>query len=1288
VADINLSFEADGGISLDDAVGIFTGTNDPSIGVGEAAPIGSLWIRQNGQLYQKIGALDTDWIVFDQGSGETVKISATDTNAEYLTHKLLVSSNLTKTINNAGGNETITLDLSNTGVSAGVYNQVTVDAKGRITFGANPAYLLANQQITVSGDATGSGTVAIPLTLATVNSSVGSFTNANITVNAKGLVTAASDGYVGAGSNVGLWDAKTNGTSGDPGTGHVLWNNNNLNAATSLNISTTTSGGVSVTSYFDLLTAGNILYLQDKNDATVYQRWLISGITPHTNYYTFTGSLLDNSTNFDSQITNNEPLALMFTFAGSNASVTSVSATAPAEGFTISGSPITTTGNFVFTLADDLAGLEGLTTTGISVRTGTSTWATRTLQGTADRLSITDGDGIATNPVLDIASTYAGQASINTLGTVTTGTWAATPVGTAFGGTGRTTIGFANQLLGVNTTVTGLEYKTLSADPGISLSFGGGYIIVGNTGVLSVTGTANQVITTGPSGSITLSLPQSIGTTSTPHFAQVLVTADPTLPLQVATKQYVDNLAQGLDAKAPVRAATTTNVTLSGEQTVDGIALVTGDRVLVKNQTAPAENGIYLVDTSSWTRTLDVDAWTEVPSAFTFVEEGAIWADTGWLSIADQGGTLGTTAMPWVQFSSAGVILAGTGLTKTGNTLSITNTGVTAGAGYNFFTVNAQGQITAASTQPYLLGNQNITLQGDVTGTGTTLINTTLSATGVTPSTYTSVTVTADGRVTAGTNPTTLAGYGIVDAQPLDADLTAIAAFTTTGFAVRTGANAWAQRVILAGSAKVAVTNGDGIAGNPTIDVDVSQININGLANTPLTIVNGGTNLTSLGTANQVLGVNASSNALEYKTFTSSGITITHTANGIDFSADTNGTVTSVAVAGSTGISVSGSPITSSGTINLTLDTELVGLTSPTGLGLVARIAAGTYVERTVVSGAATIAITNPAGTAGNISVDLANIGTSGTYTKITTDNFGRVTSGTSPTTLAGYGIVDAQPLNSYLTNLAGTVGTGIVVKNGNTNYVRSVVAGSSKITVMNGDGVAGNPTVDVGTLYLNSDLADVIVTAPANGQALLWNGTTWHNGSVALRLYAEDPVAEVTPVAVGDNSVAFGSEATASAHDSIAMGRQSLSRLPGVVQANGRFASQGDAQHGTYVLRTGTINGIPAELFFDGTNGSERLQLTTDTTWVWKATIVAHRTDADDHAGFELAGVTYCGASLNSIAMLGTVTKTILARSDSTLNVAAAVDTATGSIKLTVTSATGKTIRWTAVVSTTEVTN
>jgi len=129
--------------------------------------------------------------------------------------------------------------------------------------------------------------------------------------------------------------------------------------------------------------------------------------------------------------------------------------------------------------------------------------------------------------------------------------------------------------------------------------------------------------------------------------------ADPTAATDGANKQYVDNLTAGLDAKTSVRVASTANLTLSGTQTIDGVAVVAGDRVLVKDQSTASGNGIYVVASGAWTRATDMDAWAEVPAAYCWVEQGTVNADTGWVCTADAGGTLGSTAITWSKFSAA-----------------------------------------------------------------------------------------------------------------------------------------------------------------------------------------------------------------------------------------------------------------------------------------------------------------------------------------------------------------------------------------------------------------------------------------------------------------------------------------------------------------------------------------------------------------------------------------------------------------------------------------------------------
>lgn len=258
--------------------------------------------------------------------------------------------------------------------------------------------------------------------------------------------------------------------------------------------------------------------------------------------------------------------------------------------------------------------------------------------------------------------------------------------------------------------------------------------------------------------------------------------ADPTAAQDAATKAYVDATKQGLDVKDSVRAATTADITLSGTQTVDGVVLVAGDRVLVKNQSTGSQNGIYnVVSGGAWTRAADADASAEVTAGlFVFVEEGSSNADSGWVLTTDNPITLNTTALTFTQFSGAGQITAGAGLTKTGNTLDV----------------------GTASASRIVVNADSIDL----------------ATTGVSAGTYKSVTVDTYGRITGGTNPTTLSGYGITDAQPLDATLTALAGVTTAAdqLIYSTGADAFATSALTAFGRSL-IDDADAAAGRTTL---------------------------------------------------------------------------------------------------------------------------------------------------------------------------------------------------------------------------------------------------------------------------------------------------------------------------------------------------------------------------------------------------------------------------------------------------------------------------------------
>lgn len=130
--------------------------------------------------------------------------------------------------------------------------------------------------------------------------------------------------------------------------------------------------------------------------------------------------------------------------------------------------------------------------------------------------------------------------------------------------------------------------------------------------------------------------------------------AAPTASTDAATKAYADSIAAGLDPHASVRVATTANITLSGTQTIDGVAVVALDRVLVKNQTTTSANGIYVCAAGAWSRSTDADTGAELTGGtFTFVELGTVHADQGWVATHNGTPTLGTDPITFTQFTGA-----------------------------------------------------------------------------------------------------------------------------------------------------------------------------------------------------------------------------------------------------------------------------------------------------------------------------------------------------------------------------------------------------------------------------------------------------------------------------------------------------------------------------------------------------------------------------------------------------------------------------------------------------------
>ena len=303
---------------------------------------------------------------------------------------------------------------------------------------------------------------------------------------------------------------------------------------------------------------------------------------------------------------------------------------------------------------------------------------------------------------------------------------------------------------------------------------------------------------------------------------QITGLADPTGAQHAATKAYVDAHAQGLDVKESVRCASTGNLDVTGTENdleagkaIDGVTLVAGDRVLLKNQTDKKTNGIYVAPAANaaTSRAADFNESDEVTGgAFTFVEEGTDNADSGWVVSTDGTITLGTTNFDFVQFSGAGQITAGGGLAKDGNILSVNVDDSTIEISTDTLGVKAIGNSNWDSSQ-LAIGNG---------GTGASTADAARTALGL----------------AIGTN-----------VQAYDADLSALAGLANTdgNFIVGSG-SAWV--VESAGTVRTSLGLGD-LAEQNNVDNDDWSGN-------DLAVANGGTGVSTLTTNQIILGAGTS----------------------------------------------------------------------------------------------------------------------------------------------------------------------------------------------------------------------------------------------------------------------------------------------------------------------------------------------------------------------------------------------------------------------------------------------
>ena len=292
-----------------------------------------------------------------------------------------------------------------------------------------------------------------------------------------------------------------------------------------------------------------------------------------------------------------------------------------------------------------------------------------------------------------------GTGTINFAGATVSNGGSVTTVDINGGTIDGAVIGGASAAAITGTTIT----ATTFTDGTASISSGD---ITGVTSLAvdNVSVNGNDISTTNSNGNLTLS-PNGNGTVTVPSGYKDRTGFGAT---SLVSKEYVDAVKVGLDFKDSVRVATTANISLStAPAAIDGVTLSSDDRVLVKDQSTGSQNGLYVFNGSgsAMTRATDADANAEVTSGmFTFVTEGSVNADSGFVLTTDGSITVGTTALAFAQFSGAGQITAGAAMTKTGNTLDVAVDGQSLEVSSDALRIKG---ITQTATGDLIFGNTN-----------------------------------------------------------------------------------------------------------------------------------------------------------------------------------------------------------------------------------------------------------------------------------------------------------------------------------------------------------------------------------------------------------------------------------------------------------------------------------------------------------------------------------------------------------------------------------------------------
>jgi hypothetical protein len=666
-------------------------------------------------------------------------------------------------------------------------------------------------------------------------------------------------------------------------------------------------------------------------------------------------------------------------------------------------------------------------------------------------------------------------------------------------------------------------------------------LIVGKTTGITISATGvDQDIELKPTGNGTVDVWSKI----------ISNVATPLASTDAATKGYVDAAVEGLHVHAPSAAATpNTLATISGGTVtynngtagvgatlvttgtytlIDGVNIATvGTRVLVKNEANAAHNGIYTyTDSTTLTRATDFNTPTEMAGGdFTFVQNGTLYNDTGWVMV-DPVTTVGTSPVIWYQFSGAGTYTAGTGLTLNGTEFSISNTAVTAGAygngDYNAtFTVNAQGQLTAAANVAITANAANLT--------GTTLSSTVVNSSLTSVGTLTSLAVT--GNATAGN---VYANSGTIGASLLTGTLTTASQPNVTSVGTLT-------TLTVSGNANVG--NIGGAAGVFTANVSAGNLSSAGVLS-----VTGNANVGNLGTAGLIVAtgnidggnlntggaVAATGNVSGGNLTTAGAVVATGNVSGGNLSTAGALSVTGNANVGNLG---TGGLITATGNItggNLTT----AGALSVTGNANVGNIGAGAGVFSSTVAATGNVSGGNLT-TGGALSVTgNANVGNIGAAAGVFTANVsaGNLSTGGALSVTGNANVGNIGANNAVFTLVTGTLTTAAQPN------VTSV--GTLTGLEVNGNITAANITANTGVFTGNGSGLTSLTGGNVTGQVgnALVAGTVYTNAQPNIT-----SVGTLTSLAVSGNASAGNISATGDVSGATLTGTLATAAQPNV---------------------------------------------------------------------------------------------------------------------------------------------